>query len=183
MTKEQAGMVAVLVQSVRTSWDTRAITAALADLRNLDLADVTHAAIRVAEDPDMRTPAAIAFLDPKHWRPTIRETETPEHIQRRAEQARGYSHAAQHCNLCDEDGWLPIGVRCPHDGLTAEARAERARKVAAAARAAIRPPKLSLCICPTPVAGFVPGCPRHNPDGGIGQPQKPSEPTEEPARA
>lgn len=142
ITKEQAHSIAVLVQSVRTAWDTRAIVAALADVANLDLADVTHAAIRCAEDQAMRTPIAIGFLDADHWRPTVRTTETPQQIAARVQQARGYSLNTHNCDLCDDDGWLPTGVRCPHDGLTADQRAERSAQRAAAARAAIRPPKL-----------------------------------------
>lgn len=177
ITKEQAGMVAVLVQSVRTGWDTRAITAALADLQNLDLADVAHAAIRVAEDPDMRTPAAIAFLDPKHWRPTIREGETAEQVQTRRDNAYTATAGAASCPHCDDTGRQPTGFLCPHDGRTPEQRAEHHRHQAAAARAAIRPPKGGLCTCPTALVGFVPGCPRHDPNANIGNPQKPAEPT------
>lgn len=137
ITKEQAGAIAVLVQTVRTAWDTRAITAALADLRNLDLADVTHAAIRVAQDPDMRTPAAIAFLDPKHWRPTVRETETPEERTNRIDVQSTAARQSRDCPLCDEHGYIG-GARCDHNPHTRE----YASVGAAAARAAIRPPKL-----------------------------------------
>lgn len=178
ITKEQAGRVAMLVQTIRTGWDTRAISAAIFEVANLDLADVTHAAIRCAEDADMQTPKAIAFLDAKHWRPTIRECETPEQIQARRESALNVTAGASDCPNCDDQGRQTTGFLCPHDGMTTEERTEHHRSMSAAARAAIRPPKVSACICPDALIGFVPGCSRHDPDASIGNPQKPAEPVE-----
>lgn len=83
ITREQAGHIAALVQTIRTGWDTRAIIAVLGEVARYDVADVVHAAIRCAEDQTMRTPTAIGFLDADHWRPTIRAVETPAEAEAR----------------------------------------------------------------------------------------------------
>lgn len=83
------GPSVLLVQALRPEWDTRAIRPVLATLiaEGRDLADLIHAAIRTAQDPTMRRPAAIA-LDTDHWRPTVRHSETPDERAGRIAQQR-----------------------------------------------------------------------------------------------
>jgi hypothetical protein len=71
ITKQQAGALAVLGQTIRPKWDTRAITDALAEFKDRDLADVATAVIRAAEDPSILTPKGITF-DRKPAEPAAR---------------------------------------------------------------------------------------------------------------
>ena len=66
ITKEQADVIVDLVQSVRPTWDTPGILAALLKVRDRSLADITTAALNAAADPTMHTPKAISFTGP-HW--------------------------------------------------------------------------------------------------------------------
>lgn len=143
------GALVVLVQTIRPAWDTRAIRPVIEALAHRDLADLTHAAIRTAQDPSCRKPAAIAFTDSEHWQPTLRYTETAPERARRLDQQATAAAEARACNLCDEHGYIG-GHRCNHNPRTAAA----AHAGAAAARAAIRPL------------------------ASIGRPQHPAEPTD-----
>lgn len=84
-TADAVGPLVVLVQNLRPQWDTRGIRPVLAKLvaDGHDLADIAWAAIRTAEDRGMRTPAAIAQTDSPHWRPTVRDRESPDQRARR----------------------------------------------------------------------------------------------------
>lgn len=82
---DPVGALVVLVQSIRPTWDTRAIRPVLAKLvaDGHDLADVAWAAVRTAQDQAMRRPAAIGLTDSPHWRPTVRDRESADQRARR----------------------------------------------------------------------------------------------------
>ena len=69
MTADQAKTLAKLVNSVRPGWAVSAIASALWHVRDRPLHRVAAAALRCANDPDMQTPAAIAWVDRPHWKP------------------------------------------------------------------------------------------------------------------
>jgi hypothetical protein len=131
--RTQAHLVADLVRTVRSGWDTRAIVAALEPLRDRELADVVAAAIRAAQNQGFRTPAAIGF-EGDHWRqqkPTKTRQQVDDDLAR-SEQRR---QEIAHCLMCDGDGRLPAGWLCTHDPELAPSAAAGA----ALARARIRP--------------------------------------------
>ena len=69
MTADQARKLAELIATVRPTWAVSAITTALWQVRTQPLHRIAAAAIRAAMDPDIHTPAGIAWLDRPHWRP------------------------------------------------------------------------------------------------------------------
>ena len=69
MTADQAQKLAALVATVRPSWSASAIANALWSVRAKPLHRVAAAALRAALDPDVHTPAGIAFTDRPHWQP------------------------------------------------------------------------------------------------------------------
>ena len=69
MTADQAQKLAALVATVRPSWSASAIANALWGVRTKPLHRVAAAALRAALDPDIHTPAGIAFTDRPHWQP------------------------------------------------------------------------------------------------------------------
>lgn len=74
LTQSDAHAIAHLVRSIRTqtpgagSWDEAGIIAALKKVKALHLAEVVGAAVRAAENPDLRTPAAIGNPGTEVWR-------------------------------------------------------------------------------------------------------------------
>lgn len=66
VTKAQAYALADLTRTIRPAWDTRAITTAIAEVSHADLPDIAAALLRIADNPDMRTPAALTF-EGDHW--------------------------------------------------------------------------------------------------------------------
>jgi hypothetical protein len=137
ITREQIGALVVLVQAIRPAWDSRAIRPVLERLApEHDLAELAWAAIRTAEDPTKRTPAAIAW-EGDHWRAmpstgltVTQRAERDEHLHLRAQEIA-------ECRWCDHRGRLPGDVMCYHDE-DPEIRADRAAARANIARALIR---------------------------------------------
>ena len=75
MDADQAKKLASLVATVRPAWAVSAITTALWQVRTQPLHRVAAAAIRAATDPDIHTPAGIAWLDRSHWKPEAQRSE------------------------------------------------------------------------------------------------------------
>jgi len=75
MTTDQARRLAELIATVRPAWAVSAITTALWQVRNHPLHRIAAAAIRAADDPDIHTPAGIAWMDRPHWRPEATRSE------------------------------------------------------------------------------------------------------------
>ena len=75
ITADQARKLADLVATVRPAWAVSAITTALWQVRTQPLHRVAAAAIRAAGDPDILTPAGIAWLDRPHWKPEAQRSE------------------------------------------------------------------------------------------------------------
>jgi len=88
VTKDQAHMLAAIAVACRPvgapRWDEPGVVAAIAKLAHLHLADVTHAAIRAAEDSTAKTPGVITATTSIHWRdrnpdrPKERPSYTPD---------------------------------------------------------------------------------------------------------
>lgn len=125
--REQAHAVAELVRLVRSGWDTRAVVAALGEVSDRTLADVVYAAVRCAQNPANRTPAAIKF-EGDHWPPRPATPTTPANPRERL----ALLAAVRDCDLCDDHGRLPAGPLCAHDPNTGE-RARRGKQLALAA--------------------------------------------------
>jgi len=75
ITADQARKLADLVATVRPAWAVSAITTALWQVRTHPLHRIAAAAIRAADDPDIHTPAGIAWMDRPHWRPEATRSE------------------------------------------------------------------------------------------------------------
>jgi hypothetical protein len=97
--REQAVFIAELVHTIRPAWDTRAILAALKATEHRDLADVAHAAIRIAQDDKIRKPIVIS-MDGEHWRPTIRDDASVRPTSRDQCTKPGHSSWATNCAQC-----------------------------------------------------------------------------------
>ena len=114
ITREELGALTLLVQAIRPAWDTRAIRPVLDEIANRhafngDLALLAWAAIRTAQNHDMRSPAAIAF-DGDHWKPG---NQTGPTAAQRAETRRELEIRYQEidrCEWCDPYGRLEGGV-------------------------------------------------------------------------
>lgn len=101
MTKNQAQHLAAIVAETRPDWDQRGIVAALAKVRERDLADTCWAAIRAAENRTAQTPGFIP-VDGDHWRPTTR-TDTPRPPTRDEECRDHPGWFATNCAGCRAD--------------------------------------------------------------------------------
>lgn len=75
MTADQARKLAELIATVRPAWAVSAITTALWQVRTQPLHRIAAAAIRAADDPDIHTPAGIAWMDRPHWRHEVQRSE------------------------------------------------------------------------------------------------------------
>lgn len=106
LTREQAGTLAALLRTIRPAWDELVTINTLAELRDRDLADVAYGAIRTAQDPDARTPRALAFTDRDHWQRTTRQTpRSPK--------------ADETCPVDGHSGWAANCPQCRADRLAA----------------------------------------------------------------
>lgn len=99
VTQQEARAIAFLAHNRRatlhgaTNWDEAGIIAALAKVAQLDLADVTMAAMRAAADRTLETPGAIGNPSSPCWRERVQaETGAP-----RRDFDRG-----THCGTCSE---------------------------------------------------------------------------------
>jgi hypothetical protein len=96
VTSEQAQMLTSLAVAIRPHgaprWDAPGVMAAVKKVAHLDLADVTRAVTRAAEDRDARTPAVIASLTSHHWRDR----------DRAAPPAREPFNGSTFCGTCGE---------------------------------------------------------------------------------
>lgn len=99
VTEQQRRAIAFLVKARRdtlhgaTKWDEPGIDAALSRVSGLDLADVTIAAMRAANDRDLKTPALIGDTSSSAWRERTAERVAPRHP----------FDAATHCAICSEE--------------------------------------------------------------------------------
>lgn len=125
--REQAYAIAALVRLVRSGWDDRPIMDAIAAVSDRPLADVVYAAVRCAQNPANRTPAAIKF-EGDHWPPRPATATTPANPRER----QALLAAVRDCGLCDDHGRLPAGPLCAHDPDTVE-RARRGKQLVLAA--------------------------------------------------
>lgn len=103
ISKQQAEALAGFIRTVRPAWDHVVLVRQLGTLKDRDLADVAHAAIRTAQDESMRTPQAIGF-DSEHWRVTT-PTATPRN-PKQGETCTTPGHEgyyAHHCAGCRAD--------------------------------------------------------------------------------
>ena len=106
ITREQAGALATLLRTIRPAWDQLATINALGQHQGRDLADLAYAAIRTAQDPDSRTPAALGFTDRDHWQRTARTTpRSPK--------------ADETCPVDGHSGWAANCPQCRADRLAA----------------------------------------------------------------
>ena len=124
-------LVADLVRTLRPAWDTRAITAAIAEVRHRSLAEIVFAAVRIAENPANQTPKALTF-EGEHWKPM-----TASHVPPSPRDREALLEAIADCELCDLHGRLDNGWLCLHNPEAAE-RARRGAELARQALFAVR---------------------------------------------
>lgn len=100
--REQAGTLAALIRTIRPAWDQLATMNALEQLlQHRDLADVAYGAIRTAQDPEARTPRALAFTDRDHWQRTRVTPRSPRQDETCTKP--GHSGWAANCPQCRAD--------------------------------------------------------------------------------
>ena len=107
LTREEATLLAHLLNHIRPDWTTNSLMTILANNRQTpSLADLTIAATTKAKDPTCKTPAPI-FHPGNHWPPQTRQQiptgpECPDHT----------GHPATTCGPCTTD--IQLGDRPPH---------------------------------------------------------------------
>ena len=100
MRRQDADNLAHLVAAIRPDWDHAGILAALTKVRDRELPDVVHAAVRAASDSGNRTPAVIAMVGP-HWQAAT-QNRTPQ-PPRLNDRCRVHLGPASNCPGCRAD--------------------------------------------------------------------------------
>lgn len=132
ITSDQARALASLVHTLRPDWDIPGIAAAIHRARHRAPAlGIAHAALRLAERTDLRTPAVLE-QDGAHWHPTAVETRDDHRFERCAV-AGHQSYPAWACGACRAE---KLGTDAPRP-VEAPADPESYRRGAEHVRAAI----------------------------------------------
>lgn len=136
-TEQQADRLAELVAAERRRleldpWGPAGVKAALRQVADRDLIEVTAAFLRAARTASLRTPA-VAAMDGPHWQQPKPEPATPRPPRRDEECDRHPGSWAERCHGCAAD--RHAGTASPQAGSKADRWAERVADL----RKAVRP--------------------------------------------